>query len=251
MSLDVVNLDAKSTSVLNQSFLCVLHGGAYLQLQDITRHNTLRFSFLVDFASCTRSPHSLFSLAVRPKEHLLASVESCSYPTTQGFARLTLALGEKSFSTKIPCGSWVAVRFLITDASQGCSECGHTPPSSNSDSPPISSSAVAKFALHVAIGEASFLVSDNLPHNHFRESLLMGSRTLDKMAQPSLFRDVVAEVSSPLCIQCAMVMTAALKSWVVEPGFSASLPLRCSPLCLAGNCWQLPQSFSPYNGQTC
>ena len=243
--LAAVNPDSKSTALLCQPCFCVLHGGTYVQLQHRTRYNTLRFSFFVDVASCKPSPQSLFSLAAGHKEHLLATVQSCSYPSAEGFARLTLALSGNSYSTKIPCGSWVSVTFSILDLNEICSQCGGNP------IPVASASAVTqKFALHVTIGAASFLVSSDFPRDHFREPLLMGSRAPEDPTQPSLFRDLIAEVSSPLCIQCVMIASTSVKSCAVEKGFSASLPLRCHPLDLEGSCWRLPQHFSPHNRQT-
>jgi hypothetical protein len=225
--------ECKSTPLLNQSCLCVFHGGASLGFDGSARYNTLRFEFLIDAASCKPHPQQLFSVAIRHKEHLTATLQSAAYPAADGRARLTLQLSEKSFSTCIPCGAWLAVALRIIDSGAACSDC--------------SLSAIvgaSRFILSVSIGDASFDISSHFPQNHFRGALQLGSRSPDAAVQPAIFRSIFAEVSLYACALCrppprdgpspcelqpaSGVLQPA--SGVPEPGFSAPLPLRCAPL---------------------
>jgi hypothetical protein len=216
--------DCKSTSLLNQSCLCVFHGGASLHFfEDGTTYNTLRFEFFVDAACCKASPQSLFSVAVRQKEHLTAVVQSCAYPVADGCARLTLRLCEQSFSTNFACGAWVAVVLRITHSGAACSSCSQS-----------SRTAASQFTLSVTFGDASFTVSNDFPQNHFRGALQLGSRAPETATQPAVFRCIFAEAWAQLCPQCSLTQPAPL-SRMIQPCFSAPLPLRCNPLELEGS----------------
>jgi hypothetical protein len=231
MSLPLDHSDFRPISLLSQSCLCVTHGGASLQLQNSMRYNRLRFLFLVDAASCKSSPQTLFSMAVRRNESLSATLQSCVYPTADGVVKLTLRLGDQSFSTNIPCGSWNATSLSISDATAQCPRC-------SSSTLLTSPAAAAGFALQVTVGDVSFLISNDFPRRYFRDALHVGSCSAQNATQPALFRDIFAEVSQHACTQCIVFTPSAC---VAEPGFMASLPLRCSPLGAEGCLEHSPQ----------
>jgi hypothetical protein len=227
--------DHKSKSLLNQSCLCVFHGGASLRFEDGTPYNTLSFEFLVDAASCKHSPQSLFSVAICHKKQLTAVVQSCAYPVADGCARLTLRFCERSFSTTFACGAWVAAALRITDSGSACSSCAQS-----------FLTDASQFTLSASFGNASFTVSNDYPQNHFRGALQLGSRTPELATQPTVFRCIFAEISSQLCTQCSLTQLAPL-SCIMEPGFSAPLPLRCNPLDLEGSsgCYRFISNVTP------
>jgi hypothetical protein len=226
MSLPPHHSDFMSTSLLSQSRLCVTHGGASLQFQSSVRYNRLRFLFLFDTASCKPSPQMLFSMAIRRNEILIATLQSCMYPTAAGVARLTLRLGDQSFSTNVTCGSWHATSLCISDPTAQC-QC----PKRSSSTLLASPAAAAGFALHITVGDVSFLISNDFPRHYFRDALHLGSCSALDATQPALFRDIFAEVSQHACSQCIVFTPSAC---VTEPGFIPSLPLRCSPLDVEG-----------------
>ncbi len=224
MSLHRDDADFKSISLLNQSSLRVVHGGVTLQLQGRLRHNVLRFVFLVDAASCKRSPQTLFSMAVGRNDNLFATVQSCSYPSARESVKLTLRLCDQSFSTNIACGSWIAASLSIADTTSHCPTCA--------SGISLAPSAAAACALRVTIADSSFIVSNDFPQRHFREALHLGALSAET-AQPALFRDIVAEFMPCTCAQC-LPSHFALPSCTVEPGFLAPLQLRCNPLDVEG-----------------
>jgi hypothetical protein len=211
--------ECKSTPLLNQSCLCVFHGGASLGLDGSARCNTLRFEFLIDAASCKPHPQQLFSVAIRHKEHLTATVQSVAYPAADGRALLTLQLSERSFSTRISCGAWLAVALCIIDPGAVCSVCSLS-----------GTVGTSRFMLSASIGDASFDISTDVPQNIFRGALQLGSRSPDATAQPAIFRSIFADVSLHVCALCRPPPRhGPSSSPEPEPGFSAPLPLRCTP----------------------
>jgi hypothetical protein len=214
--------ECKCTPLLSQACLYVPHGGVSLRFDNSACYNTLRFSFLVDASSCKQSPQSLFSIAAGRGVHLSAVAQACAYPAADGRARLTLQLCEKSFSTCFTCGHWLTAQLRITDSLARCASCSHTVANS-----------VSQFTLSITIGDDSFIISSDFPQNHFRGALQLGSRAPDAAPQPAVFRSIFAEVSPHICARCSVALPAHA-SCVVEPGFSARLPLRCGALDVEG-----------------
>jgi hypothetical protein len=208
--------DYRSTSLLGQSSLCLLHGGASLLFDETARYNTVRFEFLVDAGSCRPHQHKLFSVAIRHNEHVTATVQSCAYPASNGRACLTVQLSGQSFSTSISCGAWLSIELRITHSSTICVNC-------------------SQFNLSVLISESLFNLSCDFPQKHFCGALQLGSQSPDEASQPALFRSIFAEVSPHMCTQCRLSLRGCAAS-AAEPGFSAPLPQRCRPLELEGSC---------------
>jgi hypothetical protein len=208
----MLSVAGQCEALLGKCNLCLRYGGVSLRFEDSARHDTVRFSFLVDAASCTPSPQSLFSVPIRHHTHLLGAVQLCAYPAAHACARLSLQLGEQVFSTCFPCGAWIAAELRVTHSGAACSSSSRSSPRRTSP-----------FTLSLTVGSASFAVSDDFPQSYFRGSLCFGSRGPETTAQPAVFRNVFALVSPHSCSRCSALPLAP------EPGFLALLPLRCSP----------------------
>jgi hypothetical protein len=179
---------------------------------------------LVDAGSCKPHPQKLFSVAIRPKEHVTATVQSCAYPASPGCACLTMQLSGQSFSTRILCGAWLGIELRIIHSSTICRNCSHADIADDS-----------QFNLLVHSGESLFIMSCDFPQKHFRGALQLGSQSPDETSQPALFRSIFAEVSPYMCTQCCLLLRGRA-TCIVEPGFSALLPQRCGPLEFEGSC---------------
>jgi hypothetical protein len=213
---------SKPACLLSNTSICVMQGGVSLRIQESARYNTLRFGFLVDAASCTPSPQMLFSMTVRRNERLRATVQSCQYPAAYGLVRLSIQLCDRSFSTNIPCGSWVSTSLSISGAHADCPKCSSA------------RSADANFTLCVTAGDSSFLMTNDFPQSHFREALNIGCCTNENATQPAVWRDIVAGVVPNACAQCKLLAPSAFPPCVIEPGFLAPLSLRCNPMDIEG-----------------
>jgi hypothetical protein len=236
---------AEPKSLLQQSCLCISHGGVSVSVGGGSLFNTLRFQFLIDASSCTASPQALFSIVLRHDERLLVYVEAACYPAAEGHAWLTAQVCERPSSCStpcgrciIPCGRWLAATLYITDDRVSCSKCPNT--SSSADATAVFG-AHTKFSLHLRIASAQFLISRGLARPHFHRALQLGAHSAAIAAQPSVFRALVGLVCSreELCSCCPPLHAFADEAIISEPGFLAPVALRCNALTLTGACCTL------------